>query len=46
MSTITMQLQPEYGFVILVFIASIIMIQWLGARVGSARKKYEVKVII
>ncbi|KAL4233158.1 hypothetical protein ACF0H5_007843 [Mactra antiquata] len=36
-------LSPDYGYVILVFIASIFLLQWLGFRVGKARKMYEVK---
>ncbi|XP_060592429.1 glutathione S-transferase 3, mitochondrial-like isoform X1 [Ruditapes philippinarum] len=43
MAALALQLQPEYGYVILVFIASIFLLQWLGIRVGMARKKYEVK---
>lgn len=39
------QIQPDYGLVIFVILASIFMVQWLGFRVGAARKKYEVKVM-
>jgi hypothetical protein len=37
-------LPPEYGYVILVAVASIFLLQWLAFRVGAARKKYEVQV--
>ena len=43
---VSIEVQPEFGLVILVFIASIFTIQWLGFRVGAARKKYDVKVSI
>ena len=46
MSSVTLQVYPEYGFVILVFLVSVFMLQWLGFRVGIARKKYEIKVCI
>ena len=44
MATVSISVQPEFGYVILVIIASIFTIQWLGFRVGAARKKFEVKV--
>ena len=43
---VSIQVEPEFGFVVFVIIASMFMIQWLGFRVGMARKKYDVKVSI
>ncbi|XP_072890754.1 microsomal glutathione S-transferase 3b [Hemitrygon akajei] len=34
---------PQFGYVILVFIYSWVMLAYLGAKVGFARKKYNVK---
>ena len=34
----------EFGYVILVAVASIFVVQWMGFKVGMARKKYEVRV--
>ena len=34
----------EYGYVILVVLASFFMVQGLGIKVGMARKKFGVKV--
>ena len=41
---VTLELSGEYGYVVLVFVATIFLLQWLGIRVGIARKKYEVPV--
>lgn len=34
---------PEYGYVVLVIVASIFLLQGLGVRVGMARKKFGVR---
>jgi len=34
----------EFGYVIIVMISSIFLLQWLGYKVVVARKKYEVQV--
>jgi len=39
---VAIEVQPEFGYVILVAVASIIMVMWKGARVGMARKKFDV----
>jgi len=39
---VAIEVQPEFGYVILVAVASIFMIAWKGIRVGMARKKYDV----
>ncbi|XP_029646510.1 microsomal glutathione S-transferase 3 [Octopus sinensis] len=36
-------LPPAYGYVVLVAVASIFLIQWMGYKVMQARKKYDVK---
>ncbi|XP_038059709.1 microsomal glutathione S-transferase 3-like [Patiria miniata] len=36
-------LPSEYGYVILVVLFSWAVVQWMGFKVGSARKKYDVK---
>ncbi|XP_060066801.1 glutathione S-transferase 3, mitochondrial-like [Ylistrum balloti] len=36
-------LSPDFGFVILVIVASIFLLQWLGIQVVMARKKYDVR---
>ncbi|KAH3735808.1 microsomal glutathione S-transferase 3-like isoform X1 [Dreissena polymorpha] len=43
MADIKLTLPAEYGWIVLVIVASFVMIMWLGSRVGVARKKYEVK---
>jgi len=39
---VAIEVQPEFGYVILVAVASIIMLMWKGIRVGQARKKFDV----
>jgi len=39
---VAIEVPPEFGYVILVAVASIIMIMWKGMRVGAARKKFDV----
>ena len=39
-----LEISAEYGYVVIVAVASIILLQYLGINVGMARKKYEVKV--
>jgi len=34
---------PDFGWVVLVCVASVILLQYLGFKVGAARRKYEVK---
>lgn len=41
---VTLKLQPEYGYVMLVFVLSIFQLTWMAFKVGAARKKYDVKV--
>ena len=41
MSTITVP--PGYGYVLLVWVASVFLLTWMGTSVGGARKKYGVK---
>ena len=41
----TFTLPGDFGYVVLVSIASIFMLMWKGFKVGGARKKYEVKVM-
>lgn len=38
------ELPPGFGYVILTYLYSWIMLGYLGAKVGSARKQYNVKV--
>lgn len=40
--SISVELLPEFGYVILVFIVSYFALFWMAANVGMARKKYEV----
>lgn len=42
---VSLPLHADYGYVILVIFASILVNTWLAIRVGKARKKYEVLVI-
>ena len=42
--TETFTLPGEFGYVILTVIASLFMVMWKAAKVGGARKKYEVPV--
>ena len=42
MSVVT--LTPDFGWVVLVCVGSVVLLQYLGARVGMARKKYNVPV--
>ncbi|KAF6022534.1 hypothetical protein EB796_019169 [Bugula neritina] len=44
MSSVILQIQPEYGYVLLVFILSIIQLYWMMVNVIRARNKYDVKV--
>jgi len=37
------EIAGDYGYVVLVAVASIFFLQYLGIKVGMARKKYEVK---
>ncbi|CAH1800256.1 unnamed protein product [Owenia fusiformis] len=37
------EISPDFGWVIMVFIASQFVLMWMGIKVGSARKKYDVK---
>ena len=39
-----MEVAPEFGYVVLVFVLSIFLLQGLGVNVVRARKKYEVRV--
>ncbi|XP_013416665.1 microsomal glutathione S-transferase 3 [Lingula anatina] len=39
---VSVEISPEYGYVILVFVATIFLNFWLGINVGKARKKHEV----
>lgn len=39
---VVVELYSDFGYVVLVFLASIVLLQWLAARVSMARKKYEV----
>jgi len=39
---VSIEVQPEFGYVILVAILSIFMIMWKGIRVGQARKKMDI----
>jgi len=38
-----LEIAPQFGYVVLVCIASFFVTMWLGINVGRARKKYEVK---
>lgn len=40
----TLELQAEFGYVMLVFVLSIVQLMWMALNVGRARKKYEVLV--
>ena len=40
----SIEITDEYGYVVLVFVASYFLLMYLGILVGMARKKYEVKV--
>ena len=40
----SIEITEEYGYVVLVFVASYLLLMYLGILVGMARKKYEVKV--
>ena len=40
------EIAGEYGYVVLVAIASIFMLYYLGINVGMARKKYQVRVSV
>jgi len=36
-------LTPDFGWVVLVCVGSVVLLQYLGARVGMARRKYDVQ---
>ncbi|XP_022294415.2 glutathione S-transferase 3, mitochondrial-like [Crassostrea virginica] len=38
----TLVLSGDFGYVVLVMISSVFMLMWMGFKVGTARKKYEV----
>lgn len=40
----TLVLSGDFGYVVLVMISSVFMLMWMGFKVGTARKKYEVPV--
>ena len=40
----TVVLSGDFGYVVLVMIFSVFMLMWMGFKVGTARKKYEVPV--
>lgn len=40
----TLELQPEFAYVMIVFVLSIFQLFWMASKVGAARKKYDVKV--
>lgn len=40
---VELEVEPMFGLVILVFVASIFMLQWLGFNVVKARKKHDVQ---
>ena len=41
---LTLEVNADYGYVVFVFVASIVLLQWLGFKVAVARKKYGIKV--
>ena len=45
MATVFEMLPADFGWVVLVFVASIFVLQWMGFKVGAARKKFGVKVM-
>ena len=44
MAAITEILPQEYGYVVLAVLFSWVVVNWMGFKVGGARKKYGVKV--
>jgi len=43
MTTLSLTIQSDYGYVILVAISTWILLNWMGMQVMKARKKYEVQ---
>lgn len=43
MANLLESLPSDYGWVVLVFIASIFVVQWMGFQVGRARRKFGIK---
>ena len=44
MGSISLTLQSDYGYVILVVVAAWVMLNWLAMQVMKARKKFDVPV--
>jgi len=40
---VQLTVSSEFGWIVLVILASVFLLQYLGFKVGAARKKYEVK---
>ena len=39
-----LEVASEFGYVVLVFVASVFVLQWMGFNVVKARKKHDVPV--